>query len=155
MSETYNGWTNYETWVVKLWMDNEEASQRFFAEIAEEIWGDAEADVLLTRSETARCALAGRLKDEHGEGRPFIVGVWGDLIGAALSEVNWSEIANALLENHYDGYEPIDYGSDRRAFRRPTRPARRPGGLFFLDTARQRGIVAGLQREVRNELPKL
>ena len=23
---SYNGWTNYETWAVKLWMDNEEGS---------------------------------------------------------------------------------------------------------------------------------
>ena len=26
----YNGWTNYETWVTKLWMDNDEGSQEWF-----------------------------------------------------------------------------------------------------------------------------
>ena len=29
MSERYNGWTNYETWLVNLWMDNEQGSQEF------------------------------------------------------------------------------------------------------------------------------
>lgn len=24
MTETYNGWTNYETWLVNLWINNEE-----------------------------------------------------------------------------------------------------------------------------------
>jgi len=31
----YNGWTNYETWAVKLWMDNEEPSYRYWRERAE------------------------------------------------------------------------------------------------------------------------
>jgi hypothetical protein len=43
--------------------------------------------------------LADRLKDHHEENRPELPGVYGDLIGAALSEVNWQEIAEHLLEN--------------------------------------------------------
>ena len=26
--KTYNGWTNYETWAVGLWIDNEQGSYR-------------------------------------------------------------------------------------------------------------------------------
>jgi len=29
MNETYNGWTNYQTWAVKLWMDNDEGAYRY------------------------------------------------------------------------------------------------------------------------------
>jgi len=29
MSEEYNGWTNYETWNVALWLDNDYESYQF------------------------------------------------------------------------------------------------------------------------------
>lgn len=29
MSQEYNGWTNYETWNVALWMDNDESSYQY------------------------------------------------------------------------------------------------------------------------------
>lgn len=30
--QTYNGWPNYETWNVMLWMDNEESAYRLYRE---------------------------------------------------------------------------------------------------------------------------
>jgi hypothetical protein len=37
------------------------------------------------------------------------MGMYADLLNAALSEVNWGEIANSLLEdNDYQGYESND-----------------------------------------------
>ena len=41
---TYNGWKNYETWNVKLWIDNEEGSYRYWEEVAGEIWEEVERD---------------------------------------------------------------------------------------------------------------
>ena len=32
--ETYNGWPNYETWNVMLWMDNEEGAYNLYRELA-------------------------------------------------------------------------------------------------------------------------
>lgn len=96
----YNGWTNYETWVVNLWMDNEERTNDYWIEIAEDVYHhEAEEQQHFTKMEDAACILADRLKDHHEENRPELPGVYGDLIGAALSEVNWREIAEHLLEN--------------------------------------------------------
>lgn len=87
----YNGWTNYETWVVKLWMDNEEGSQSYWSEIAEEH--------LKVDGDNAAWGLAERLKEEHSEALPEVIGFASDLLGAAMSEVNWHEIAESLLED--------------------------------------------------------
>ena len=109
-TKTYNGWTNYETWNVKLWMDNEEPSYRYWQEFTQEVWDAAEAGGVFTRSEDARYRLADRLKEEITDGSPLIEApsMYSDLLGAALCEVNWEEIANALLVNtDIEEYEDV------------------------------------------------
>lgn len=99
----YNGWTNYETWVVALWIDNEEASYRHWLEKAQEHWDAAPDDSRVTRGfftrpEAARERLAETLKTALTEAAPVIpASCWADLLGAALAEVNWYEIAEHLL----------------------------------------------------------
>ena len=98
----YNGWTNYETWLVNLWMDNEQGSQQFWHDAARECWAESGPKhpnpFVADHEGNARILLADRLKDEHEEARPETTGVFADLIGAALAEVNWYEIAQALLD---------------------------------------------------------
>lgn len=102
----YNGWTNYETWNVKLWMDNDQGSQERFAEMAKEVFSGATASKTFTRMEEAAFALRDQLKDEYEnemqdtlEDRELSASVWADLLGAALGNVNFYEIAVNLLEN--------------------------------------------------------
>jgi len=89
MSEKYNGWTNYETWVVKLWIDNDEGSQNYWMDCAH----DADTTI----------ELADQLKQAHDDDfmpdSDTLTGVYADLMGAALSNVDWYEIAEALLED--------------------------------------------------------
>jgi hypothetical protein len=108
MSDTrYNGWTNYETWVVNLWMDNEEGTHDYWLEVAEDVYhNEAEEQKHFSKMEDAVCILADRLKDDHEDRKCNILenaeltsSVWADLLGATLSEVNWNEIAEHLLEN--------------------------------------------------------
>jgi len=99
----YNGWTNYETWVVNLWMDNEEGSYRYWREQAEEAWESALEDRRYpnqTQAESAKCQLADRLKAEHEESAPELEGVFADLLNAAMSEVNWYEIAEHMIDEY-------------------------------------------------------
>lgn len=96
----YNGWTNYETWCVSLWMSNDCGSYEHCREMAREAWQDAEGDASITRKERAAIDLADTLKAEWDEGNPLTeAGPYADLLGAALSEVNWYEIAEHLIGN--------------------------------------------------------
>jgi hypothetical protein len=79
MSETYNGWSNYETWAVKLWLDNDGWQyERGMPKTAHE--------------------LAAYLKEEAQEMAPDLgSSVYADLLGAAMDSVDWYEIAEAIL----------------------------------------------------------
>ena len=94
----YNGWTNYETWNVALWMDNNEGDQSYWAEKAQDIYDESEAEKSFTRDEVATLALMHQLEDEIKESEPDLgASMWADLLGAAVSEVNWYEIAEHYI----------------------------------------------------------
>ena len=99
----YNGWTNYETWNVKLWMDNDEYTYHYWQEQTDELWKRAQENQAWpgsTRKESAAAQLADTLKSECEENQPEVSGMYADLLGAALSEVNWLEIAENMLEEY-------------------------------------------------------
>lgn len=105
MGEKYNGWTNYETWCVNLWMDNDLPQQRYWADEAHTAYRNAHADATFTREERAAFLLSDRIKAEYEtaasdmlETANFSVGPFADLLRAALSEVNWHEIAKHWIE---------------------------------------------------------
>lgn len=92
----YNGWTNYETWNVALWIDNDQGSYSYRCEMAQECYDDNKDD-----ADDAKRALASRLKDYIEEMNPLAsdASLFSDLLGAALSEVDWYEIAENFLED--------------------------------------------------------
>lgn len=90
---SYNGWSNYETWVTKLWLDNEQSSYVEWTERAEQTVRDADGD-----TDTAVYKLAEELKDEISNSSEIPeYGLFADLLNAALSEVDWQEIAQAYV----------------------------------------------------------
>jgi len=111
----YNGWANYETWAVKLWIDNDQGNYEAWNERAREAWegtGDKMPNQFMDHESNARSTLAGWLKDEHDEqsDHPIFEAangtVYADLLNAALSEVDWYEIASSLLEENKP--EPVE-----------------------------------------------
>ncbi len=101
---TYNGWANYETWNVALWIDNS-GDQQFFSERAQEIYDAATPSTINTREQAATYELAEEIKDQYENASQDILenagqtaSVWADLLGAALSEVNWQDIAEHFID---------------------------------------------------------
>lgn len=97
----YQGWTNYETWAVALWIHNEEYWQ---VEEAEGAYREAVEDAPDGNREEWTSDAAGKvadqLKSEFEDGNPLgnDASVYGDLLTAALGEVNWYEIAKNYVE---------------------------------------------------------
>ena len=106
---TYNGWKNYETWAVNLWIDNEEGTQTLWAENTADVWRAARMYPSggFTVSETARLNLTAALKDWAEESAPDLgASVWADLLNAALGEVDWTELADSMLST-ISNYEAL------------------------------------------------
>ena len=94
MSEKYNGWTNYETWNIALWLDQDAGG--YWQEQAEELARKHE-DKDDAAHRTATDAIKER-HDEEMEEMDMRPGPYQDLLNASLREVNWREIAEGMIE---------------------------------------------------------
>jgi hypothetical protein len=99
---TYNGFANYETWLVALWLGNEYETYRRWQCISRDEWVNArrqEPGQTVPR-ELAASAVANRLKDEVEDASPLTAAsLYSDLLRATLSEVDWYEVAENLLDD--------------------------------------------------------
>ena len=93
MEHGYNGWTNYETWLVMLWIDN--GDRDYFDDMTRNVLDDTERD-------NANYPLS-RMLEEHFENEAadgsMSAGLFSDMLNASLSRVNWAEIADSLLDD--------------------------------------------------------
>ena len=102
---TYNGWTNYETWNWKLWLDNDQGIYEYWQERVQTILSD---DIepryeWETVDQLRRSMLADELQADCDERLDFFTkeeaGPLVDILNAGLSSINWHEIAESLLES--------------------------------------------------------
>lgn len=92
---SYNGWTNWETWNLNLWRENEYSSYMYWRDIALEI--AAESDNI----DDAQRELGDRLSEAYHEELDYTVdemsGWLADFVSRVLDDVNWYEIAEYML----------------------------------------------------------
>lgn len=108
---TYNGYSNYETWAVQLWIDNTESSSAYWRRLAEEVYNhQAEEPVLgglgMTKTDDAIYLLADKLRESYNHQMESVLSeanvngtVWADLLNASVCAVNFGEIAKNLMES--------------------------------------------------------
>ena len=105
----HNGWANYETWCVSLWLGNDRGTYNMTRELAERCKADAPGHentqardgraAVWTVEEAARFTLADALKELVEEMQPNLgASVFSDLLGSAMAEVEWVDIAESMLE---------------------------------------------------------
>jgi len=84
-SEHYNGWTNRETWLANLWLDNDQ-SQAHFLKVAGEV---------------SVSDLAEALEDYYASTLPdaFLSGLYADLLAGAVAKIDWREIAKRMSDD--------------------------------------------------------
>ena len=94
---TYNGWANYQTWVVNLWLMNEQPSYNYWAERTRAVLRGTEPGD--DRSEAVR-KLADELREVVQEECAIDEAcLASDLMTASLEEVDWREIAVSFVED--------------------------------------------------------
>jgi len=84
--------SDYPTWNVSLWIDNDEGSQAYWADRAQELANDF-------GKENATRRLADDLKSEIEDQSPLAsdASMYTDILGWALEQVDWYEIAENML----------------------------------------------------------
>lgn len=103
----YNGWTNYETWLANLWIDNDQGSQEYWRERAETAMELALENGLecdwpdWSYQRQAASDLAEEMKESHEEAMDELKldGFFADMLRGAMSEIDWREIAQHYTDD--------------------------------------------------------
>lgn len=92
----YNGWTNYATWCVNLWLTNDQDMTEWAEEIAQQ---GIDSDQIDDRSDMIRM-IADALEsmvDEMLDATDIpTAGLLIDLLRASIGDVDWCEIAESM-----------------------------------------------------------
>ena len=93
---TYNGWVNYETWAVNLWLTNEENT----SELLDEITKKADIFKPYQQADMLKDMVQDWMYDYIDQSQGFNGnGMFVDLLRSAVDNVNW----DAIIEHHkYD-----------------------------------------------------
>ena len=93
-NEKYNGWTNYETWLVNIWVDNDKKLYFMMKDIINSHdWTDKAYELSKVLQETY---------EQQAENTGLKVGLMSDLLNGALRAVNWYELADHYITDYKD-----------------------------------------------------
>lgn len=87
---TYNGWSNYETWATGMFLDGNYTGEGTYREVLDLVKQVADGDQY-TVAEVLKDYVTDEVTLESAS-------LASDFVGAALSEVNWTELASHKIE---------------------------------------------------------
>ena len=92
--QTYNGWKNYPTWNVHLWLTNDQGLYEYTNEciFGSSLEEDDEPPARIEVADTLKSLVTDELAPDLG------ASFAADLLGYALDQVDWLEIADSFLE---------------------------------------------------------
>jgi hypothetical protein len=98
----YNGWRNYETWLVNMWLTHDAGGYELLSGKAHTCWSATdEDDTAEDRAVAAVRQLATLLKETYDEELDSLdmppASLWMDMLTGALSTVDWREIAEHMI----------------------------------------------------------
>lgn len=100
-SDRYNGWTNWETWNFKLWLDNDVATYNHFQEFAKVTLEDDKIEFKISDVEKYLREYAEDEIDNYIEGKEM--GWINDFINMSKCEIDFHDIALHILKD--EGYK--------------------------------------------------
>lgn len=104
MCQKYNGWNSYETWAVKLWLDNDQGMDELMREYVQDARDNPVNNSFMDYDSRVRLTLSDMIKDyiEEENNNPLAneASLYSDLLNAALGSVDYYEIAQAYLDDN-------------------------------------------------------
>jgi hypothetical protein len=95
MCKEYNGWTNWETWVTKLWLDNDEYTYSMVVKMVDDAKKDDGDGILPDDLEE----FVWEVFDQHDVNKSG--GLFADFINSSMRTVDWQAIADAYNQDGY------------------------------------------------------
>jgi len=97
--ERYNGWTNYETWCLNIWIDNDQ----YLAERKEELI--REVSIHYDDKQVYELSLLLESMVEELKEDVLEVGLMSDLLGGAIGKINFYELAEHYWEDFNEDFK--------------------------------------------------